>query len=61
MELSTLLIAVVFMIPFALGLILLGAMAADGLPAATVTKKKSANAPATKARREGDIGHYLPA
>jgi hypothetical protein len=61
MELSTLFIIVVFMIPFALGLILLGAMATDGLPAATVTKKSAAKAPATKDSRMDSIGYYLPA
>ena len=61
MELSTLLIAVVFIMPIALGLILLGAMASDNLPAGTVTRNKRAQAPATKTRSEGDIGHYLPA
>jgi hypothetical protein len=61
MEISTLFIAVVFMIPFALGLILLGAMAADDLPAGTVSKKKPTKSTAKKARNTGNIGPYLPA
>ena len=61
MELSTFFIAVVFMIPVALGLILLGAMATEGLPAGTTPREKAAKAPATKARSEDNIGLYLPA
>ncbi len=61
MELSILFIAVVFMIPLALGLILLGAMAVDARPAATATNKKAAKAPAPKDSTTGNIGHYLPA
>jgi hypothetical protein len=61
MELSTLFIAVVFVIPFAMGLVLLGAMVVDALPAVTDTRKKTVKTPATRDRKPDDIGFYLPA
>lgn len=61
MELSTLFIAVVFVIPFALGLILLCGAVVDTLAVATAGNQKATKTPATKDCRTGNVGPYLPA
>jgi hypothetical protein len=65
MELSIVYIAVVFLVPFALAFILLGAMAVDAdwasQPAATRTTSAPAKDPVAKSRGTDDLGHFVPA
>ena len=61
MELSTLFIAVVFIIPLVMGLFILGAMAADTQPATPAEASKPAKPRATADNDTGSIGNSLPA
>ncbi len=65
MELSIVLIAVVFLLPFALGFTLLGAMAVDSgwasRPAITPEKPTRAADATARDRGSDELGHCVPA
>ena len=65
MELSIVYIAVVFLVPFALAFILLGAMAVDAdwasRPVATPATSGPSVDPVAKSRGTDDLGHCVPA
>jgi hypothetical protein len=65
MELSIVYIAVVFLLPFALGFMLLGAMAVDAdralRPVSQPLTAAPAKVPAAKIRVDGNLGHCVPA
>jgi hypothetical protein len=65
MEFSILYIAVVFLLPFALGFMLLGTMVADAdrasRPVSQPPTAAPAKVPAAKVRVDGNIGHCVPA
>ncbi len=65
MDLSILYIAVVFLVPFALAFILLGAMAVDAdwatRSVVTPSPASPAKVPEAKSRGTDELGHYVPA
>ena len=65
MDLSIVLIAVVFLVPFALAFALLGAMAVDSSwalrPALRLPKSTRPNGDARKNSGNDDMGHCVPA